>query len=156
MAARQCRAKVGFATFDEAAEAFRPRLACPCCGSPRTAKDGRMLAGRQRFHCNACGAGFAFLTGTVFEYGKKDLATWVRFVELMTWNVPIEAAAELCDVTHKPPSSGATVCSRRSKAVRIASCSAPCMDRRGLYQRHRPLQGLRAEAVYRGRHRRLE
>lgn len=101
VAARQCRAKVGFATFDEAAKAFRPHPACPRCKSPRAAKDGRTPAGRQRFRCRACGAGFTSLTGTVFEYGKKDLATWVRFVELMTWNVPLEAAAELCGVTHQ-------------------------------------------------------
>lgn len=45
--------------------------------------------------------GLTSLTGTIFEHGKKDLATWVRFVELMTWNVPVEAAAELCGVTHQ-------------------------------------------------------
>lgn len=98
--ARRCRAKVGFATLDEAVAAYRPQPPCPRCGSPAS-KDGRTPAGRQRFRCRACGEGFTSLTGTIFEHGKKDLATWVRFVELMTWNVPIEAAAELCGVTHK-------------------------------------------------------
>ena len=36
---------------------------------------------------------------------QKDFATWVRFVRLMTWNVPVEAAAELCGgVTRRPHS----------------------------------------------------
>ena len=98
--ARRCRAKIGFATFDEAAAAYRPQPPCPRCGSPAS-KDGKTPAGRQRFRCRSCGEGFTSLTGTVFEHGKKDFATWVRFVELMTWNVPIDAAAELCGVTHQ-------------------------------------------------------
>ena len=101
VAARLCREKVGYGTFDEAAEAFRPRPACPRCGSSRTARDGRTPAGHRKLRCTACGARFGIMSGTIFENCKKDFATWVRFVELMTWNVPIEAAAELCGVTHQ-------------------------------------------------------
>lgn len=39
--------------------------------------------------------------GTIFEHGKKDLATWALSLKLMTWNVPVEAAAELCGVAHQ-------------------------------------------------------
>ena len=101
VAARACRERVGYGTFDEAAEAFRPRPACPRCGSSHTAKDGRTPAGHRKLRRTACGARFGIMSGTIFENCKKDLATWVRFVELMTWNVPIEAAAELCGVTHQ-------------------------------------------------------
>lgn len=101
VAARSCRERVGYGTFDEAAEAFRPRPACPRCGSSRTARDGRTPAGHRKLRCAACGARFGIMSGTIFENCKKDFATWVRFVELMTWNVPIEAAAELCNVTHQ-------------------------------------------------------
>lgn len=99
--ARACRDSIGYGTFDEAAEAFRPRPACPRCGSDRAARDGRTPAGHRRFRCPDCRARFGALSGTIFENCKKDFATWVRFVELMTWNVPIEAAAELCGVTHQ-------------------------------------------------------
>ena len=44
---------------------------------------------------------FGILLGTDFENCKKDFATWVHFVGLMTWNVPIEACAELCGITHQ-------------------------------------------------------
>ena len=101
VAARSCRERVGYGTFDEAAEAFRPRPSCPRCGSSRTARDGRTPAGHRKLRCAACGARFGIMSGTIFENCKKDFATWVRFVELMTWNVPIEAAAELCNVTHQ-------------------------------------------------------
>lgn len=101
VAARSCRERVGYGTFDEAAEAFRPRPSCPRCGSSRTARDGRTPAGHRKLRCTACGARFGIMSGTIFENCKKDFATWVRFVELMTWNVPIEAAAELCNVSHQ-------------------------------------------------------
>lgn len=101
VAARSCRERVGYGTFDEASEAFRPHPACPRCGSSRTAKDGRTPAGHRRLRCAECGARFCALSGTIFDNCKKDFATWVRFVELMTWNVPIDAAAEVCGVTHK-------------------------------------------------------
>lgn len=99
--ARACRDRIGYGTFDEAAEAFRPRPACPRCGSGRVARDGRTPAGHRRFRCPDCRARFGALSGTIFENCKKDFATWVRFVEPMTRNVPVEAAAELCGVTHQ-------------------------------------------------------
>lgn len=101
VAARACRERIGVGTLDEAAEAFRPRPGCPRCGRPGAARDGRTPAGHRRFRCRGCGARFGALSGTVLENCKKDLPTWARFVELMTWNVPIEAAAELCGITHQ-------------------------------------------------------
>lgn len=82
--ARACRDRIGYGTFDEAAEAFRPRPACPRCGSGRAARDGRTPAGHRRFRCPDCRARFGALSDTIFENCKKDFATWVRFVELMT------------------------------------------------------------------------
>ena len=100
VAARRCREKVGVGTFDEAADKYRPHPACPRCGG-RAVSDGRTAAGRRRLRCAACGARFTGLAGTVFENCKKDLPTWVSFIELMCWNVPLEAAAEIVGVTHK-------------------------------------------------------
>lgn len=99
VAARRCREEIGFATIDEAA-AFRPDPSCPACGSP-AARDGRTPASRQRYRCKSCRQRFTSLTGTVFEHGKKDLPTWVEFVKLMSWNVPLDAAAELAGITHQ-------------------------------------------------------
>jgi len=101
VAARLCRERIGVGTFDDAAETFRPRPPCPRCKSPGAVRDGKTPAGHRRFRCRACGARFGALSGTVLENCKKDLPTWARFVELMTWNVPLEAAAELCGVTHQ-------------------------------------------------------
>lgn len=100
VAARRCRDELGFGTFEEAASAYRPEPKCPSCGAaPR--RDGRTPAGRQRFRCPACGESFSSLTGTIFESCKKDLATWVDFVRLMCYNVPLDAAAEACRISHQ-------------------------------------------------------
>lgn len=101
VAARKCRDSVGFSTFDEAAGAYRPEPPCPSCGSHSPAKDGFSAPGRRRWRCKECGFRYNSLTGTIFENSKKDLPTWVDFVRLMCWNVPIDACAELCGITHQ-------------------------------------------------------
>ena len=102
VAARRCREDIGFATFEDAASAYRSGPSCPECKSEAgIAKDGFTQAGHQSYRCKACACKFSSLTGTIFEYSKKDLPTWVDFVRLMCFNVPIEAAAEICRITHQ-------------------------------------------------------
>lgn len=84
VAARSCRDRIGYGTFDEAAEAFRPHPRCPRCGSSRAAKDGRTPAGRRRLRYPGCGMRFGIMSETIFENCKKDFATWIRFVEVVT------------------------------------------------------------------------
>ena len=93
--ARACRNAHGWGTFEEAAEAFRPAPGCPRCG------DGRSATGSQRRLCRACGARYGSLAGTVFERSKADFPTWVRFVSMMCWNCQLDAAAELCGISHR-------------------------------------------------------
>ena len=93
--ARACRNAHGWGTFEEAAEAFRPAPGCPRCG------DGRSATGSQRRLCRACGARYGSLAGTVFERSKADFPTWVRLVSMMCWNCQLDAAAELCGISHR-------------------------------------------------------
>ena len=100
--ARACRDAHGWGTFEEAAEAFRPAPGCPRCGDGgRPVRDGRSAAGSQRWLCRACGARYGSLTGTVFERSKADFPAWVRFVSMMCWNCQLDAAAELCGISHR-------------------------------------------------------
>lgn len=100
VATRACREKIGFGTFDEAAAIYRPHPPCPSCGG-RPVKDGRTEAGHQRYRCRDCGRRYSAFTSTVFEDSKKDLPTWVSFIDLMCFNVPIECVAEICGMSHK-------------------------------------------------------
>ena len=97
---RACRSDIGVGTLAEAVAKYRPDPPCPKCGAP-SRKDGRTPSDVQRHRCKDCGHRFVALAGTVLESCNKDLATWVDFVRLMCFNVPIEAAAEICRITHQ-------------------------------------------------------
>ena len=98
---RLCRDEYGFGTFAEAAALYRPEPPCPSCGAGGPFRDGWSDSGLQRYRCRSCGTRFNSLTGTVLEHCRKELATWVDFVSLMRFNVPLDAAAEVCRVTHQ-------------------------------------------------------
>ena len=98
---RECREELGFGTFAEAAALYRPSPACPSCRDPSQFRDGTSDSGLQRWRCRACGARFTSLTGTVLEHSRSDMPAWVGFVRLMRFNVPLDAIAEACGITHQ-------------------------------------------------------
>ena len=98
---RRCREEVGFGTFAEAAALYRPDPACPSCGATGAFKDGWSESGLQRYRCRNCKTRFNSLSGTVLEHCRKELSTWVDFIRLMIYNVPLDAAAETCRITHQ-------------------------------------------------------
>ena len=98
---RRCRDEIGFGSFADAAALYRPDPPCPSCGAGSPWRDGREENGLQRWRCRGCGRRYNSLTGTVLEHSKSDMPTWVRFVRLMRFNVPLDAMAEACGVTHQ-------------------------------------------------------
>ena len=101
VAARKCRSLIGAGTLDEAAALWRPHPSCPSCGFPDCWQNGKTPAGHKRWLCPECGSQFSALTGTVLEYGKKELPTWERFITCMCYNAPIDLIAEVCEITHR-------------------------------------------------------
>lgn len=101
VAERKCRDLIGAGTLDEAAALWRPHPSCPSCGFPDCWQNGKTPAGHKRWLCPECGSQFSALTGTVLEYGKKELPTWERFITCMCYNAPIDLIAEVCEITHK-------------------------------------------------------
>lgn len=55
----------------------------------------------RRWRGPSCGARFTSLTGTVLENCKKPLSTWVSFIRLALFAVPLDACAEACRITHQ-------------------------------------------------------
>lgn len=98
---RRLREEIGVGTLAEAADRYRPRPACPACGEASPWRDGREPSGVRRWRCPSCGARFASLTGTVLENCKKPLSTWVSFIRLALFAVPLDACAEACRTTHQ-------------------------------------------------------
>jgi transposase-like protein len=100
VAARKCRSKIGFSTYEEALAAYRPTRVCPYCSSSDFRKDGKTPSDLQRYYCKACSSRYSVLSGTIFEYSKKDLSTWVDFITMMCHNVQVDAAADMCGISH--------------------------------------------------------
>lgn len=100
VAERRCRERIGAGTLDEAVELWRPNPSCPDCKFPDAWSNGKTPAGHARWLCPECGAQFSALTGTVLEYGKKELPTWERFITCMCYNAPLDLIAEMCGIAH--------------------------------------------------------
>lgn len=101
VAERRLREEAGFGTLAEAAELYRPDPACPACGEASPWRDGLEPSGVRRWRCPRCGARFTSLSGTVLENCKKPLSTWVDFIRLTLFAVPLDACAEMCRITHQ-------------------------------------------------------
>lgn len=101
VATRRCYEKTGFSTYTELVENYRLIRPCPRCGSDEYIKNGKTPAGHQRYICKKCDLEYSTLTGTIFEHSKKDLCDWVNFVTMMCHNVQVEAAADMCEISHK-------------------------------------------------------
>ena len=101
VAERRLREEAGFGTLAEAADLYRPDPACPACGEASPWRDGFEPSGVRRWRCPRCGARFTSLSGTVLENCKKPLSTWVDFIRLTLFAVPLDACAEMCRITHQ-------------------------------------------------------
>ncbi len=76
VAERGCREELGFGTLAEAAALYRPDPPCPRCGSTAHHRDGTSASGLARYECDACGARYGSLTGTVLGHSKSTMAQW--------------------------------------------------------------------------------
>ena len=92
---RSYREKLGFSTYHEVANLFRPHPNCPHCESENTRKDGRTASGLLSFECKHCGRKFNQLTSTIFEGSKQPFVVWLQFLELMHWH---NSTREISDV----------------------------------------------------------
>jgi len=101
VAERRCYEKVGFYTYADLVEHYKPDRKCPLCSSGEYVKNGRTPAGHQRYLCKECANEYSTLTGTIFEHSKRDLTDWVNFITMMCHNVQVDAAADVCEISHK-------------------------------------------------------
>lgn len=142
--ARECREAFGFGAFADAAGVYRLEPACASCVARGAWWDGHEESGLQRFRCRGCGRRYNSLAGTVFEHSKADMAAWVQFVRLMLFNVPLDAVAEVCGVSHK------VAWEWRHRVFATVGLSGPGrpegqgVDRRDVYCGHGPLPRIRA------------
>lgn len=95
---RECEHEIGFYDiFDMAWEVGRVPI-CPECGCEGHTLNGWTKDGERRYICDCCGRSYNLMSGSIFAYAKKHLREWGLVMKLMSWNLPVEAVAEIAGV----------------------------------------------------------
>lgn len=92
--------KYGAVNFEELALKYNREPKCPKCGSIDFVKHSHGPKNKQRYQCKTCGCRFNLLSNSIFNSTNKSFDTWIEYLSLMTFNVPLEMTEELCDISH--------------------------------------------------------
>ena len=100
---RLAREQIGYGDLEEMADGVGRVPICPGCGCANQAsfvRDGSDSNGRKRFRCRECGTRFGILSGTALSSCKLTLWQLSKAIELMTFNVPLDAVADVVGCHH--------------------------------------------------------
>lgn len=74
-------------------------ICCPECGQATTVvKYGRTAKGVQRYHCKECDCTFTPMSYTLLTNTKKDISTWLAYVQCMVDGLSLQKAADRCGI----------------------------------------------------------
>lgn len=99
VAVRRNREKYGVSNFEELAVKYNRVPTCPICGSDNAVSFGYSPEGLPRYRCSECGKHYTLLSNTIFHSTNKTFDTWALYLTLMTFNVPLEMAEEVCGMS---------------------------------------------------------
>lgn len=100
IAARNNKERYGVSNFVELAIKYNRIPSCPRCGSTGHKPSSHTPQGLHRYQCNECGCRYTLISNSIFSSSKKDFNTWVIYLTLMTFNVPLEMTEEICNISH--------------------------------------------------------
>ena len=100
IAAWNSKERYGVSKFVELAIKYNRIPSCPRCGSTDHKPSSHTPQGLHRYRCNECGCRYTLMSNSIFSSSKKDFNTWVIYLTLMTFNVPLEMTEEICDISH--------------------------------------------------------
>lgn len=89
----------GFSSFEEAAFAYGRIPSCPKCGSHEYHYDGYTDSNHRRYRCNSCFKRFTLLTDSIFNSAKIPFHKLLKYISLMSYNVPLELLCEALDIS---------------------------------------------------------
>lgn len=75
-------------------------LCCHKCGSTNVVKRGK-ANGLQRYWCKDCNCTFNLASRTVLANAKLETDKYLKYIELMQYQVPIRQAAKACGISMK-------------------------------------------------------
>ena len=98
--ARKNKERYDVTDFEELAIKYERAPSCPACGSDEYVSNGHTPDGKRRYLCVNCHKPYTLLSNTIFHSTNKNFDTWATYLTLMTFNVPLEMAEEVCKMTH--------------------------------------------------------
>lgn len=98
---RQTRDFLGTNSFEEYALKIGRSPKCPYCNKKEYYSIGHSINHSQRYRCRICNKTFGLLTNSIFNSTKKNPYTWIKFINLMIYNVPLECIEFNLDLDHK-------------------------------------------------------
>lgn len=81
-------------------ERMSEKRVCPICGSEHTVKNGKRKDGVQTYRCKDCKHFFVLTTNSILFGTRKDLSTWIKFIDCTLDDNTLEEAAQKCGI-HK-------------------------------------------------------
>lgn len=100
IAIRNNKDKYGATNLEELADLYGRGSVCPDCGSKNVSRNGHTPDGKQRYVCRECGTSYTLLTNSIFHSTNKSFNTWVHYLTMMTYNVPLEMTEEMENISH--------------------------------------------------------
>lgn len=100
VALRKNKERFGVKNFMELARLYNRIPTCPYCGSDTYVSFGSTTEGLPRYKCTQCGRKFNLLSNSIFHSTNKSIDTWISYLTLMTFNVPLEMTEEICNISH--------------------------------------------------------
>lgn len=88
----------GFSSYEEAALKYKRKPICPRCESNLYHKDGHTNAGYTRYRCLTCNYSYTLLSDSIFNSAKMPFHKLMSYIELMSFNVPLELMCEVLDI----------------------------------------------------------
>lgn len=86
-------------TLEDAALAYGRKPVCPNCGSELYHHDGYTASFKRRYQCNACNTRFTLLSDSIFNSAKLSIHKLIKYIGLMSFNVPLELMCETLDIS---------------------------------------------------------
>ena len=100
VAARRNKERYDVTDFEELAIKNKRIPTCPLCGGNEYVSNGHTPDGKHRYLCRNCHKPYTLLSNTIFHSTNKSFDTWAAYLTLMTFNVPLEMAEEVCGMSH--------------------------------------------------------
>lgn len=96
---RKFELKLGGDNFYKVAIEYDRKPICPKCKSEKYIKYGLNKKGEQRYQCKECKAIYNLMSSSIFNSIKKDLPTFYNFIVLLTYNIPLDMAQEILNIS---------------------------------------------------------